>query len=274
MSLWLAIDVSYLAWRAHYTTGTLTNGVAFGVLREIRSLCGRFVPSKVCFAFDIGRSKRAKLYPDYKRRGIRTEEQQLANLQVSDAIDSLRQNHLPALGFTNFFYQSGYEADDIIASIVHNRESKTQEVVIVSADHDLYQLLDDEETVGIWQPNKKRMLTGRSFELLYGISCHSWPTVKAIAGCKSDNIRGVIGVGEKTAIKYLNAVGTYISKKPKVFQKIEEDWDDVLERLKLVKLPFEGTNLCIPNGKDKVTDRKWNDLYERLGFKSLLERSK
>lgn len=271
MSLWLAIDVSYLAWRAYHSTGSLDNGVAFGFLREVRSLCNRFVPAKTVFAFDVGRSKRAKLYPDYKRKGIRTEQQQLASLQVMTAIDSLHLHYLPELGFTNLFYQEGYEADDIIASVVQNKPGGT-DVVIVSADKDLYQLLHSEDggnDISIWHPQTKKFVTEISFIKEYGVSPRSWPTVKAIAGCTSDNIKGVKGVGEKTAIKFLNG-----SLGWNRYEAIHDNHDEILERLKLVKLPFEGTNPCIPNGKDKATDRKWDNLFDRLGFKSLLEKAK
>ena len=303
MNRWLLIDSNYLCWRAHHTVGMLDNGVTFGFLKDLRYLMDQFATSKVAFCFDIGRSKRVKLYPDYKRRGIRTDAEQITHHKVGCEINLIRNEHLPFLGFKNIFWQEGYEADDLIASIIQNREwqeeyemcgpdskwIKTQvpEVVIISSDADLFQLLD--ENVSIYNPTKKELLTEQLFSKRYGITPKQWPMVKAIAGCKSDTIQGVRGVGEKTAIKYLCTYGSIDKEgkgengeykllphiRSKAFQKIEEDWDDgIADRLKLVKLPFPGVQPCLLVD-DKVSEKQWRALNERMGFKSLeKERSK
>lgn len=285
MNRWLLIDSNYLCWRAHHTVGMLDNGVTFGFLKDLRYLINQFATSKVAFCFDVGRSKRAKLYPDYKRRGIRTDAEQIMHHKVGCEINLIRNEHLPFLGFKNIFWQDGYEADDLIASVLNRMDQETydqnQEVIIISSDADLFQLLD--ENVSIYNPTKKELLTEQLFTKRYGITPKQWPMVKAIAGCKSDTIQGVRGVGEKTAIKYLceygsPLAGTFFGEegpiRTKATQKIEEGWDEVKDRLKLVKLPFPGVQPCVLVD-DKVSEKQWRTLNERMGLKSLeKERSK
>ena len=166
--------------------------------------------------------------------------------------------------------QKGHEADDVIASIVRNASRPGQgnnHHTIVSADHDLYQLL--RPTCQMWNPNSagKGMMTAGKFHAEYGISPREWPTVKAMAGCSSDEVPGIKGVGEKTAIRFLNhelpaSHKTYARIKGNAATRLVE------ANMALVRLPFRGTkrwSLSIGTPRRQ----EWRPILRELGIKSL-----
>jgi hypothetical protein len=157
---------------------------------------------QIAFCFDHGKPKRARLYPAYKaNRKPESIEDKEHRSERNRQINLLRNEYLPAIGFKNVFWQEGYEADDLIASIVRSNARLT-DIAILSSDKDLYQLLSPR--VFMWNRGKKTTL--QSFYQEWGIKPDRWAEVKAMAGCTSDNIEGIDGVGEKTAIKFLNLV--------------------------------------------------------------------
>ena len=114
-----------------------------------------------------------------------------------DQFKQLRKRILPRIGFNNNHLQTGYEADDLIAKYV---KDNAEELVIASADNDLLQLLYFADFLNL---SKNKLITSKSFFSEYGILPAQWGMVKQIAGCSSDNVKGIQGVGEITAIKYL-----------------------------------------------------------------------
>jgi len=77
-------------------------------------------------------------------------------------------------------------------------------------------------------------------EKWYGLQPKQWATVKAVAGCNSDNVKGIPGIGEKTAAQFLTGnLARHLAKFDKIATAPKADIDF---RLRLVKLPFEGTN--------------------------------
>ena len=207
---WILLDVNYLAYRAFHSTGDLhfknsPTGVTYGVLSEALRVMERFQTKLVCWCFDYGKPLRTGLLPGYKgarkkARKEKTEAEKQAHENLKIQLDSMRTGLLRDLGFKNVFFEKGFEADDVIAklaqTIPHPHES-----IVVSSDQDLYQLLTANSMN--WNPHKQELLTHDKFCRVYGITPQQWIDVKALAGCSSDNIPGIPGVGEKTAIKYL-----------------------------------------------------------------------
>ena len=132
------------------------------------------------------------------RRQNLTEEEEESNRIAYEQFDKLKLV-LPEMGFANVFEEKGYESDDIIASLVVGSDERT---VVISSDKDLYQLLNWCNICDI----KGSVYTKNMFIREYKINPSGWKRVKSIAGCNTDNIKGVKGVGEKTAIKYLNFI--------------------------------------------------------------------
>lgn len=263
----LLLDVSYLAYRAFYSgLGQLSfnhikTGVVYGVMREILYLQQRFNTNKLAFCFDVGKPNRVYDYPEYKaNRQDGTEEELKAKQEVRKQVHAMRKEYLPMVGFKNIFWQKGFEADDVIAKIVMDRP--TRDFVIVSNDQDLYQLLG--KHVSCYSPAKKELYTEESFRAEYGCSPITWINVKAMAGCSSDNVKGIPGVGPKTAIKFICGE----LSKGKKFDAIAFGSKIWKKNIGLVTVPYPGIDPFYLV-KDSVSPKGWQSLVDHLGFQSL-----
>ncbi len=266
MNTWLVLDANYLCYRILYTMGKdLVQGVVFGFLQDIVHLRDLHNTSRFVFCFDSKFSKRLEEYPNYKRTRrecLLDEECRRTREDMRDQIQELRRELLPRLGFQNVLCQKGYEADDLIASVCQ-RSLADDGAIIVSSDHDLLQLLAG--NIRLWNPHKGKTTTLQSFWKQWGIEPAQWPHVKAIAGCYTDDIEGVKGIGEITAARWV--VGK-LKGGSKANEKILAGMDIFKRNLPLVKLPYEGTNSFVLR-EDDVTHKKWNDIAEDLGMRSL-----
>lgn len=271
---WLVLDVPFLAWRNYHVMGFLRHGedptgIAYGVLRDVRSFQDRHGTTNVAFCFDAPPSKRAQVYPAYKlnrKRGSLTPEEAASKYAVAKQIDRLRDELLPEVGFRNVFHQAGYEADDVIASVVQRSVIAPDEAVIVSADKDLYQLLSGQVTIWNVLPNgKPKLVTAQSFRDEYGIAPRQWIDVKAIAGCTSDNVRGVRGVGEVRACQWLRGE---LKPASKALQAIRDGGEVIEQNRQLVKLPYPGTKVFALR-PDEITVAKWRAVAAKLGITTI-----
>ena len=272
MNTWLLLDTNQLCHRAFHTKSGLyydntPTGAIYGVLADVISLQGKFNTNNIVFAFDFGLSRRRKLCPTYKmgRQKLREEmdeEQKKKYAALIQQIEALRTNWLKRIGFKNVFSKKGYEADDIIASICLNLKGR-DEAIIVSSDKDLLQLL--RPRVRIYNPAKKQVYTREIFKRDYGITPKMWYHVKALAGCNTDEIPGIRGVGEKTAIKFLN---DELKEGTKTYQSIisPEGTSTYWRNLKAVKLPLKGTP-TFKLRKDKTLE--WGPAMKALGIRTL-----
>lgn len=262
---WLLIDCPYMAWRAHYTTGSLSHkgrptGVLYGFFHSLHNIQSFLSVSRVAFCFDGLTNLRKAVYPDYKGNRQSSDPMKEAMFyEVHQQIDGLKK-WLPKLGFRNVFCQEGYEADDLIASLV--KQYTEREFIILSSDKDLYQLL--RPGVWIWNPVSQKSITVESFQEEWGISPDWWAWVKAIAGCKTDNIPGISGVREKTAVKYL--LGKTSEKQTQKIGTLQ--YDMLAKNLPLVTIPLPGL-APMELRPDEVTAKKWRSFCEWKGMKSL-----
>lgn len=277
----LVLDCNYLCHRAAYSRGHLTfgvepTGVLFGFMSDLFTLRDHFATREFVFCFDRPPGKRDDMYPAYKatRRKAKvaqsTEDfwatqKMKIKLDLEKQILSLRKEWLPSIGYgPNILSQKGYEADDCIASFCQSNPKS--EITIVSADKDLYQLLKPNVTQ--YDPRLRRATTVDGFRKRYGIESYNWPLIKAMAGCTSDEITGIKGVGEKTAIKYIQGKTT-----PAINRKIlsQESVNIINTNLKLVKLPLEGCKPFTYNSKGKLDKIALRGLLDKYGIKSLME---
>ena len=134
---------------------------------------------------------------------------------------------------------------------------------IISGDHDLYQCIHN--YCSVYHPAQKKLMTKELFKKNYGITPCSWSLVKIIAGCKSDNVPGVKGIGETTAIKYIR--GTCSEKqRDKIHKFIESERYSI--NSELVRLPWPKTKE--PKIRQSKFDEKaWQQMCKDLGFPSL-----
>jgi DNA polymerase-1 len=271
MKTWLVLDCHYLCWRAFYTTGGLSfgghqTGTVYGFLRDVRGLQELHDTQNVVFAFDGGSGRRVELFPDYKASryakavGMLPEERESHEAFLTQ-IRKLRKLYLPTIGFRNILWQEGYEADDVIASVCRGL-GRAEDAVVVTADSDLFQLLAP--NVVLYNPQKKKAITEKSFKDEWGIPPTLWADVKAIAGCSTDDVPGIRGVGEKTAAKFISGFLTA----GRGYNSIVAGNGIWRRNLELTRLPFPGTRR-FELQDDEVTPEKWDYVTGRLGMKSL-----
>lgn len=269
---WIVIDGNAIAWAGFHACGDLSyqntpTGVSFFFLGKILDLQRELATEHVAICFDYGRSKRYKMCSTYKatRNKKRDDDPEVRArfVSVCQQIDTLRKQHLKSIGFRNVFYAKGFEADDMIASVCNNLRAG-DEAVIVSADHDMWQLI--RHNVSVFIPTVKKHITRKSFVQEYGFSPRKWVDVKCLAGCSTDDIPGISGIGEKTAAKYLRGElkPTSVAYK-KIIQGIKRG---IMETNRpLVELPLAGTPECIP--RTQKQSLSWQPTLKALNIKSL-----
>jgi DNA polymerase-1 len=273
---YLVLDCDYLCHRAKHIFGDLSDkvsatGVIYGFLRDLLSLRERFFSNRFIFCWDCGLSGRKFFWPKYKenrKHKQRTEQEKEFELAFREQMYLLRDEYLPTIGFRNIFFQDECESDDLIATTCYNLSECAEEaIVIVSSDQDLYQCL--RTNVCLFDPRTKKIMTEDIFRKKYGIGPKQWVLVKAIAGCHSDNIPGIPGIGEKRALQYLRG---NLSAKSKVYNTIQNGWKVVLRNQPLIQLPMPGTK-TMQIRADHVTQEGWNKVTKKLGMKSIRYRN-
>jgi len=241
---WVLIDLSFLAHRALHSTGELETediptGVLYGFFEQLYSICKCPVVSsnKILIFTDSRRSWRNRAYPEYKkkRREQRTEEEQQQLEIMYKQIDILKNKALPRMGVP-VYRQIGLESDDLIAIAAKQLTKMKEEAIIITSDGDLYQCITP--FVQWYDPQRNLLITEESFQDLKGIAPGLWGMVKAIAGCATDNVPGLKGIGEKGAIKYLR---TELPVHLKQFKTISEGTEEIKKWAELVVLPHKKT---------------------------------
>jgi len=269
----LVIDVHYLCHRAfHSSQKELTwkgraTGVIFGFLKSISFLKDEFQTDQIAFCFEHPHLFRRDIYPPYKRRRhtkVKTPEEVKAYSSLIGQISLLHKIYLPKIGFRNVFCFRGMESDDIMAALARDCPDN-EEAILVTADNDLLQCL--KPNVTIYSPQKQKLFTQDWFVSTYGIEPREWAKVKAIAGCNGDEVEGIVGIGEKTALKYMTGALDMTSKAWKSITS-SEGKATVRRNRPLVELPYEG---C-PSPKlreDQVTKQAWVETCGLLGMRSI-----
>ncbi|MEO1042698.1 MAG: DNA polymerase I [Pseudomonadota bacterium] len=156
-------------------------------------------PTHFAVIFDhSGYSFRNDLYPDYKAN--RDEPPEDLRPQFSVIRDATRAFGLPCLE------EEGYEADDLIATFARQAEGQGAEVVIVSSDKDLTQLVTDK--VVMFDPMKNKVIDTDGVIEKFGVGPEKMIDLQALMGDSTDNVPGVPGIGPKTAATLLDEYGT------------------------------------------------------------------
>lgn len=263
--------IQYHAFGENLSVDDQQTGVMWGFFNQLLRVAEKFESDWFVFAWDSRKSHRRRKFPEYKahREDTRSSDD-LDDVQrdVFGQFDLLRKTLLPEFGFQNIYLQPGLEADDIIASLVDNDAWTNGHMpVVVSTDKDLYQLLSK---CDIFRPITKDVVTLDSFEAEYGIGPKDWVAVKAMAGDKSDNIPGIEGVGEKTAIKFIKGE---LGKKTKTYEKItSEEGRAVIERNKeLMALPYPDTPVFTPRDDDQFDIDAFLAICNRYRFQSFMK---
>ena len=204
----LLIDGNSMANRAFYATmgrmmktptGISTNAV-YGFFQIMFKTIEEENPDKIIVAFDISSSeKRTKIFSEYKAGRHKTPED--LTMQFPIIKELLRMMNIPIV------QKDGIEADDILGAIAKKEGKKGNKIIILTGDRDYFQLVD--MNVNIRYP---KTIMGKTEYIIYdnykineeyGLTPAKLIEVKALMGDASDNITGVKGIGEKTALKLI-----------------------------------------------------------------------
>lgn len=203
----ILVDGNNLLFRSYYATaysgsimrnskGFPTNGL-FGFVNMINKIIHDEKPEYMLVAFDIGKTFRHEKYDSYKGGRDETPNELKMQFPVAKEI-------LTAMGI-KYLEVVGYEADDIIGTYAKMiDENDDFEGLIVSSDKDLLQLISKDVTVKLLKSKDYIMMNPTTFKENYGIEPLRMTDLKGLMGDASDNIPGVKGIGEKTAIKLLS----------------------------------------------------------------------
>ncbi|MDD2267495.1 DNA polymerase I [Sulfuricurvum sp.] len=200
------IDTFGFFFRSFYALPPLKNkqgfptGLLTGFINFIASLHKDHSSDYLIFALDAkGPSFRAEIDPNYKANRSPAPEELIMQLPIAiEWIDKMGYKSLS---------MSGYEADDMIASVVRHARAQGHIVRVVSHDKDLYQLIEDDVVVLVDAISKK-VMNERHCDEKYGVHPRQFIDYQALIGDTADNVPGVKGIGKVTAQKLLVQFGT------------------------------------------------------------------
>lgn len=216
----MLIDGSSLIFRAFFALpnltnadGVMTNGV-YGFLTMYFRAVEEYKPDYILVAFDKKtKTFRHKEFEDYKANRDKAPNE--LNYQfgiLKDILDSLNVKYLDI---------DGFEADDIVGTFSKIAKDEGLETVIITGDKDYFQLVNEDVIVYLTRKGISQMeeITEEKIKDDYGLSPEQLIDLKGLMGDKSDNIPGVDGVGEKTAIKFVKKYGS--------MENLYENLDDI-----------------------------------------------
>ena len=203
----LIIDGNSILNRAFYgirllsnKKGVYTNAVS-GFFNIFLKLKNSFSPDCTAVAFDLkAPTFRHKMYDGYKANRKGMPEELAMQLPLVKEI-------LSAMGVPIVTLE-GYEADDLIGTLAHGAELSGAECVIATGDRDSFQLITDRISVNLAGNKEDVLYTPEKIREVYGVEPAQMIEVKALMGDSSDNIPGVKGIGEKTALSLIQNYNT------------------------------------------------------------------
>ena len=282
----ILIDGNNLMFRSYYATaysgnmmknskGFPTNAL-FGFISMLNKIISEEKPEYMAVAFDIGKNFRKEEYDFYKEGRIETPEELKMQMPIAREI-------LDKMGIKHFEL-APYEADDIVGTIVKmTEEDKDFASVIVSSDKDLLQLISDETEVKLLKQSGFIRYNHQTFVEDYKIEPIRMIDLKALMGDASDNIPGVKGIGEKTALKLLqeytsleNLYANIDKISGKTKEKLINDKEMAFISKKIATIYQEvPLNIVLEDLKYiPVVSQSLIDLYKDLEFFSFLKNMK
>ncbi len=280
----ILVDGNNLLFRSYYATsysgvimrnskGFPTNAL-YGFINMMNKIIEEEKPNYILVAFDKGKTFRHEKYKDYKAgRREMPEELKLQFPKAKEILDTMGIKH---------FEIDNYEADDIIGTLAKIVDEENEFIAtIISSDKDLLQLISNEVEVKLLKTKGSIRFDEETFKEYYGTTPIHMIDLKALMGDASDNISGVKGIGEKTAITLLKKYGSldeiYNNLENiggKTAEKLETGKEDAYTSFDLatiyreVPIPFTLED-CIYQG---LNTEEYIAILRELEFKSLLKK--
>ncbi len=282
----IMIDGHNLMFRSYYATayrgsfmqtskGFPTNAL-LGFVNMINKIIEDESPEYMIVAFDKGRTFRHNQYKDYKANRDETPKELVQQFPLAKEI-------LKGMGIKHFEIDN-YEADDIIGTFAKYCDFEKGYIgTIISSDKDLLQLLSDKVDIKLLKQTDHLRYNATTFKEEHGIVPLRVIDLKALMGDASDNIPGVKGIGEKTALRLLKQYGTLDN----IYNNIDNIKGKLQENLirdkELAYLSYDlativtsvPMDITIEDLKRKeINFKKLEELYQELEFYSLLKKLK
>lgn len=201
----ILVDGSSYLYRAFHAFPPLTNaggeptGAMYGVLNMLKSLLNQFAPTEMAVVFDAkGKTFRDEMFAEYKAHRPPMPDE--LRSQIEPLHQMIRALGLPLL------VVPGVEADDVIGTLAKQAAANGRDVLISTGDKDMAQLVSDKITLINTMNNT--VLGPQEVREKYGVGPELIIDFLALMGDSSDNIPGVPGVGEKTALALLTGIGS------------------------------------------------------------------
>jgi len=270
------LDSSFLIYRAWHgynsekfkaPDGRHTNAI-YGFVNSIKQMYNIFgvrsdeVKFIACFDSNSKNHKRSEINPEYKAG--RTLPDGLGP-QFDICKDACNALNIPVL------IDNDYEADDLIATLAVRYGNDGQQVIVVTCDKDMYQLIN--ENVSIYNIIKKSFVKKEQVIEKFGVAPEHMITYQAIVGDKVDNIIGIHGIGPKSAkviIEAMNKSDEEMNPKElRLMKKFNENKEIYTKNLDLVKLhtDIDITVELIPFDMKFFKDKKYKEVVSPLGFR-------
>lgn len=282
----ILVDGNNLLFRSYYATaytgnfmknskGFPTNAL-FGFTNMINKIISEEKPTHIIVAFDKGKTFRHEKYTEYKAGRIQMPDELKQQFPLAKQL-------LTNMGIT-YYEIDNYEADDIIGTFAKFCEEDDNYIgTIISSDKDLLQLISKTVEIKLLKSKDYIRYNEKTFKEEYGINPINIIDLKALMGDPSDNIPGVKGIGEKTALKLLQEYKTLdgiynnideikgktkeklINEKENAYMSYEiaTIYKEVPLEINIEDLEYKNPNI-----------QELNKMYEELEFYSLLKKEK
>ena len=263
----LLIDANSIMHRSFHAlppltmTGGRPAGAIYGFFSSLIKATLLFNPDKVIAAFDRPEPTfRHKEFKEYKGKRAKTPDSLREQLELIKTI-------LPEAS-VNVCFQIGYEADDIIASLV------SPPTIILTGDQDLIQLVKPDVKTALIQGKNLVIYDEKKVEDVYGFRSDQMTFFKSLCGDASDNIPGVPGIGKKTALDLVQKFGTLDN----LYQRMDEIPEKIRKRIEecdmeqSVRLVTVRPDVKVACKEVEFSFIKLGKTLEKKGFLSLAKR--
>lgn len=279
MKKFFIIDANAYIHRAYHALPLLSTSknqqvnAVFGFIKLLLKIKNTFKPGYIAACFDYpDKNFRHEIFKDYKAHRKPLEEELISQMPIArEAVRALNIADVEIKGF---------EADDLIATIAKKNQKENIETVIVTGDKDILQLVENEDIL-VWNDSKDIMYDEAKVEEKFGVPPKQLLDVFSLMGDASDNVPGIKGIGEKTAVKLIKEYGTLdnvLSNASNVKGKtgilLQEGKEAALKSKALVKL-----NSDVPINYDleefinkDLDESKAVPFFEKYEFNSLINK--